>query len=88
MGIPDHFTCLLKNLYAGQGATELDMEQQTSTKLRKTYVKAVCYNPAYLIYMQSTSCKMPDWMKHKLEPGLLGEISLALYMQITPFLWK
>ena len=59
MGIPDHRTCLLRNLYAGQEATvELDMEQQTGSKLGKEYVKAVYCHPAYLTYIQSTSCKM------------------------------
>ena len=43
------------------------MEQQTGSKLGKEYVKAVCCHPAYLMYMQSTSCEMPGWMKHKLE---------------------
>ena len=41
-------------------------------------------HPAYLSYMQSTSCEMPDWMKHKLELRLLGEISITSYMQMTP----
>ena len=59
MGIPDHLTCLLRNLYAGQKATELDMEQQTGSKSGKEYVKSV-YHPAYLTYMQSSSCKMPS----------------------------
>ena len=55
MGVPDHLTCLLRNLYAGQEAKlELDMEQ-TASKLGKEYVKAVYCHPAYLIYMQSTS---------------------------------
>ena len=70
MGIPDHLTCLLQNLYAGQEATELDMEQGTGSKLGKEYVKVVCCHPAYLTYMQSTSCEMPSWMKHMLESGL------------------
>ena len=48
MGILDHLTCLLKNLYAGQEATELDMEQLTGSKLGKEYVKAVYSHPAYL----------------------------------------
>ena len=74
MGIPDHLTCLLRNLYAGQEAAELDMEQQTSSKLGKEFIKAVYCHPAYLTYKQSTSCKMPGWMKHKLESRLLGEI--------------
>ena len=46
---------------------EPDMEQQTSSKLGKEYVKAVYCHLAYLTYMQSTSCEMPDWMKHKME---------------------
>ena len=56
MGTPDHLTCLLRSLYAGQEATiELDMEQKTGSKLGKGYVKAVYCHPAYLTYMQSTS---------------------------------
>ena len=55
-GIPDHLTCLLRNLYAGRKRQlELDMEQQTGSKLEKEYVKAVYRHPAYLTYMQSTS---------------------------------
>ena len=53
---------------------ELDMEQQTGFKSGNEYVKAVYCHPAYLTYMQSTSCEMLDWMKHKLESRLLGEI--------------
>ena len=56
MGIPDHLTYLLRNLFAGQEATlELDMEQQTGSKQEKEYVKAVYCHPAYLTYMQSRS---------------------------------
>ena len=56
MKIPDHLTCLLRNLYAGQEATvRLDMEQQTGSKKEKEYVKAVYCHPDYLTYMQSTS---------------------------------
>ena len=58
MGLPDHLTCLLRNLYAGQEATwnlEADMEQQTGSKLGKEYVKDVYCHPAYLTYMQSAS---------------------------------
>ena len=61
---------------------ELDMEQQTGSKLGKEYIKAVYCHPAYLIYMQSTSWEMPDWMKHKLESRLQGEISITSNMQI------
>ena len=53
---------------------ELDMEQWISSKLGKEYVKAEYCHPAYLTYMQSTSCEMPGWMKHKLESRLPGEI--------------
>ena len=56
MGISDHLTCLLRNLYAGQEQQlELDMEQQTGSKLEKEYIKAVYCHPAYLTSMQSTS---------------------------------
>ena len=55
---------------------ELDTEQ-TDPKLGKEYVKAVYCHPAYLTYVQSTSCKMPGWMKHKLESRLPGEISIT-----------
>ena len=67
MEVPDHLTSLLRNLYAGQEATELDMEQQTGSKLRKEYNKDEYYHPAYLAYMQRTSCEMLSWMHHKLE---------------------
>ena len=55
---------------------ELDMEQQTGSKLGKEYVKAVYCHPAYLTYKQITSWEMLHWMKHKLESRLLGDISI------------
>ena len=58
MGIPDHLTCLLRNLSAGQEETELGMEQLTRSKSGKEYIKAAYCHPAYLTYMQSTSCEM------------------------------
>ena len=61
---------------------ELDMEQQTGSKLGKEYVKAVYCHPAYLTYMQSTSCEILGWVKHKLVSGLLGEISTTSDMQM------
>ena len=67
---------------------ELDMEQQTGSKLGKECVKAVYYHPAYLTYMQSTSSEMLGWMKHKLKSRLLGEISITSDMQMTPPLWQ
>ena len=59
---------------------ELDMEQQTGSKLEKEYVKAVYCHPTYLAYTKSTSCEMLGWMKHKLESRLLGEILITLDM--------
>ena len=67
---------------------ELDMEQQTGSKLGKEYIRAVYCHPAYLTYMQSTSQKTLDWRKHKLESRLLGEISITSDMQMTPPLWQ
>ena len=61
-----------------------DMEQQTISKLRKEYVKAVYYYPTYLAYMESTSYEMPGWMKNKLESRLPREISITSDTQMTP----
>ena len=67
---------------------ESDMEQQTSSKSGKQYVKAIYCHPAYLNYMQSTSCEMLSWINHKLESRLLGKISITSDMQMTPHLWQ
>ena len=67
---------------------EPNMEQQTGSKLEKEYIMAVCCHPAYLTYIQSTSCEMLGWMKHKLESRLPGEISITSDMQMTPLLWQ
>ena len=67
---------------------ELDVEQQTGSKLGNEYVKSVFCHSAYLTYMQSTSCEMPGWMKHKLESRLPGEISITSDTQLTPTLWQ
>ena len=66
---------------------EMDMEQ-TGSKLGRQYVKAVYCHPAYLTYMQSTSCEMLGRIKHKLESRVLGEISITSDMQMTPPLWQ
>ena len=58
---------------------ELDMEQQTGSKFGEEFVKAVYCHPSYLTYMQNTLCEMLDWMNHKLEPRLLGKISITQY---------
>ena len=83
LGIPDHLTCILRNLYSGQEAIV-----RTGHELEKEYVKAVYCHPAYLTYMQSTSCEMPGWMDHKLESRLLGEIPITSDTQMTPCLWQ
>ena len=89
MGTPDLLPCLLRNLYAGQEATvRTEVEQQTGSKLEKDYIKAVYCHPAYLTYTQSTSCKMPGWMKYKLESRLPGEISVTSDMQMTLPVWQ
>ena len=67
---------------------ELDMEEQTGSKLWKEFIKAVYCHPAYLTYMQSTPWEMLGWMKHKLESTLPGKISITSDMQMTPPLWK
>ena len=74
----------MKNLYAGQEATEPDMEQETGSKLGKEYVKAVYCHPAYLTYMQGSSCDILGWINHKLESRLLGEMSTISDMQMMP----
>ena len=86
MGIPDHLTCLLRNLYQSQ--LEQDMEQQTGSKLGKEYVKAIYCHPDYLTYMQSISCEVPDWMKHKLKSRLLGKTAITSDMQMIPSSWQ
>ena len=63
---------------------EPDMEQRTGSKLGKEYVKAVYCHSAYLTSIQSISCKMPGWMKHKLESRLPGELSITPGMQMIP----
>ena len=67
---------------------EPDMEQWTGSKLGKDYIRAGYCHPAYLTYMQSTSCEMPDWIKHKLESRLPGEISIISDMKIISPLWQ
>ena len=62
---------------------ELDMEQQTGSKLGKEYIKVVYCHPAYLTYMQSTSCEMPDWMNYKLESIAWRNINNLRYANDT-----
>ena len=82
VGIPDHITCLLRNLYAEQEATiRTGYGTQTGSKLGKELAKAVYCHPVYLTYMQSTSFEMSGWMKYKLESRFLREISITSDMQ-------
>ena len=62
------------------------LEHQTGSKLGKEYVKAVYCHPAYLTYIQSTSCKLPGWMKHKMESKLPGNVSNLKYADDTTFM--
>ena len=78
MGIPNHITYLLRNLYAGHEAT-----LWTGSKLGKEYIKVIICHPDNLTYIQSTSCEMLGWMKHTLESRLLREISTT-DMQMIP----
>ena len=87
MRIPDHLTCLLRNLYAGQEATVRTRHGTTDwfqigKRTSRLYIVTV-----YLTYMQSTG-EMPGWMKHRLKSRLPGEISVTSDMQITPSLWQ
>ena len=90
MGILDHLTCLLRNLCAGQEATVRTRHGTTDWFQIGEGLCQVCIlcHPAYLTYMQSTLCKIPGWMKHKLELRLPREISITSDMQMTPPLWQ
>ena len=89
MGIPDHLTYLLRNLYAGQEATVRTAHETTDClQIGKEYDKVAYYYPVYFTYMQSTSCEMVGWRNHKLESRLPGEILKASDMQMIPLYWQ
>ena len=89
MGIPDHLTCLLRNLYAGQGATVRIGHGTTGWfQIGKGVHQGCILSPCFSTYTQCTSYKMPSWMKHKLESRLPGEISITSDMQMAPPLWQ
>ena len=79
----------MQNLYAGQEAT---VRTRYGTmdwfKIGKGVYQGCILSSCYLTYMQSTSCKMPSWMKHKVESRFLGEISITSDMQMTSPLWQ
>ena len=84
MGIPDHLTCLLKNLYAGQEATVRTGHGTTDWfQIGKGVCQGCIMSPCLLYYMQNTSCEMPGYMKHRLESRLPGEISITRYADDT-----
>ena len=89
MGIPRHLTCHLRNLSAGQEAIVRTGHGTTNCfQIGKGVRQGCILSPAYLTYMQSTSCEMSGWMKHKLESRLPVEISITSDMQMTPPLWQ
>ena len=84
MRMPDHFTCLLRNLYAVQEATVRTGHGTTDWfQIGKGVRQAVYCHPGYLTYMQSTSCKMLGWMTHKLESRVLRYINNLRYADDT-----
>ena len=83
LGIPDHCTCLLRNLYASQEATARTRYGTNDWFKVRGYDKAVYCHPAYLTSMQSTSCEMPGWMSDKLKSRLPGEISTTSDTQMV-----
>ena len=85
----DHLNCLLRNMDASQEATVRIGHGTTDWfQIEKGVHQAVYGHFAYLTYMQSTSCEMLGWMKHKLQSRLQGEILITLDMQMTPPLWQ
>ena len=85
MGIADYLTWLLRNQYAGQEATVRTGHGTTDWfQIGKGVCQGLYCPHAYLTYMQSTSCETLDWMNHKLESRLLGEISIPSDMQMIP----
>ena len=85
LGIPDHLTCLLRDLHAGQKATiRTGYGTMDWFKIGKE-VRQGCILSPYLTYMQNTACEMLGWINHKLESSLPGEMSITSDMQIQPF---
>ena len=89
MGTPNHLTCLLRNLYAGQEAMVRTRQGTTEWfQIGKGVSQGCILSPAYLTYMQSISWEMLSWKKHKLESRLSGEISVTSDTQMIPSLWQ
>ena len=78
MGVLGHFTCLLRNLHVGQEQQlKPAMKQLFGSKLGKEYAKAIYCHLDYLTYIQSTSCKMPAWINHKLARRNINNLRYA-----------
>ena len=89
MGIKDHLTCLLRNLYTGQEATVRTGQGTTDWfQIGKEVRQSCLSSPCLFNYVQSTSWEMLGWKKHKLESRLPGEIPITSDMQMTPPLWQ
>ena len=89
MCIPNHLTCLLRNLYTNQEATGRTRHGTTDWfQIGQGVDQGLYCHPDYITYMQSTSCKIPGWMKHMLESRLQEEISITSNTQMTPPLWQ
>ena len=88
MGIPDHLTRLMRNLYARQEATVGTGHETTDWFQIEKGVRQGCILSPCLTYMKSISWEMLGWRKHKLESRLPGEISITSDMQMTPSLWQ
>ena len=89
MGIPDHLTCLLRNLYAGQEATvRTGHGTRDWFQIGKGVRQGCILSPCLFNCMPYTSCEIPGWMTHKLELRLLGEISITSDIQKTTPLWQ
>ena len=89
MGITGHLTYLLRNLYVGQETTVRSGYGKTVwLQIRKGVHQGCILSLCLLNFIQSTSCEMPGWMKHKLESRLQGEISITSDRQMKPPLWQ
>ena len=85
VGIPDHLTCLLRNLYARQETTLRTLYGTADwLNIEKEYDRAVCCQPVYVTYTLSASGEMPGWMSYKLESRQAGGTAKTADMQMTP----
>ena len=90
MGMPDHLTCLLRSLYAGQEATvRTGHGTMDWFQIGKEVCQGCILSPClFNLHAEYISCETRGWMKHRLDSRLPGEISITSDMQITPPLWQ